>query len=376
VVKTEKKRFKIYLRTREVGMILDESTKIKNPNSQLTKAFFEISPLLKKRIIMTGTPSDNRPYDIWAQIWFLDQGRSLGKNFDKFRASVDLSKELFADLEARSQYSANLEAIWPKLSSFAVRETKDSGIIVLPHKRIESVATEWEQRQHAIYLQVQEEEKAYVIRDGVPTEDRSDEILKRLLRLVQIASNPILVDEGYTSVPGKFPYLYDLITRVAGAGEKCIVWSSFVKNVNWLANELSEFRPCKVHGKMSMDRREDSLDDFMEDADRKVLIATPGAAKEGLTLTVANTVIFFDRSFSLSDYTQAQARIHRISQEKECFVYNLVMTDSIDEYVDLLLESKELAARLAQGDISRPYFDARMRYDFGKVIGQILGMRS
>ena len=96
-------------------------------------------------------------------------------------------------------------------------------------------------------------------------------------------------------------------------------------------------------------------------------MATPGAAKEGLTLTVANHVIFYDRSFSLDDYLQAQDRIHRISQEKPCFVHNLIMEDSVDEWIDVLLHAKEIAAQLAQGDISLDYYKSQMSYDFGEI---------
>ena len=98
------------------------------------------------------------------------------------------------------------------------------------------------------------------------------------------------------------------------------------------------------------------LKTFLHKDNINILIATPASAKEGLTLTVANHAIFYDRSFSLDDYLQAQDRIHRISQKKTCYVYNLIMKDSVDEWVDLLLQSKHLSAQLAQGDITIEYY--------------------
>ena len=77
-------------------------------------------------------------------------------------------------------------------------------------------------------------------------------------------------------------------------------------------------------------------------------MATPAAAKEGLTLTVANHAVFYDRSFSLDDYLQAQDRIHRISQSRPCFITNLTARNTIDEWVDVLLAAKHLAAQLGQ----------------------------
>ncbi len=91
LVVSEKERMRLYLNTRNVGIIIDESAKLKNPDTRLTKTFFELSPLFKKRIIMTGTPVANRPYDIWAQVFFLDQGKSLGSDYKEFVRQTDLS---------------------------------------------------------------------------------------------------------------------------------------------------------------------------------------------------------------------------------------------------------------------------------------------
>ena len=103
-----------------------------------------------------------------------------------------------------------------------------------------------------------------------------------------------------------------------------------------------------------------------------ILIATPGAAKEGLTLTVANHAIFYDRSFSLDDYLQAQDRIHRISQQRPCFVHNLIANHTIDEWVDVLLNAKYLAAQMAQGDVDADKFNESFRNDVAEVLSQVL----
>ena len=83
-LETEKQQFELYLKVRNVGIIIDESAKLKNPNS---------------RIIMTGTPVANRPYDIWAQIYFLDFGESLGADFNEFKKKTDLSNKLSRNTE-------------------------------------------------------------------------------------------------------------------------------------------------------------------------------------------------------------------------------------------------------------------------------------
>jgi SNF2 family DNA or RNA helicase len=374
VIKNEKERMKIFLRAREVGAVLDESAKIKNPDSSVTKAFFEIAPLFKRRIILTGLPVANRPYDIWAQIWFLDQGKSLGHNFVEFKRALDLSNKLSNDREEQQRFEGEMVGTFNKISRFTVRETKKKGVIKLPEKIIERIETDWEDDQWQLYRTIRDEERAIVMRDGLPCEDNSEIILKRLMRLVQVASNPKLVDSSYSGEPGKLETLFQLVENISARNEKCIIWTSFTDNVDWFTRELQSKGACKVHGKMGIEERNRSITKFKEDRKALVLIATPGAAKEGLTLTVANHVIFFDRSFSLDDYLQAQDRIHRISQEKTCYVYNLIMKDSIDEWVDVLLHTKELAAQLTQGDISLSYYRSQISYEFSNILKGILNI--
>src|SRR5262249_16518817 len=100
-IRSERTRFKLFLKTRRVGVIFDEAVKIKNPDSELTKVFFELSPYFFRKVIMTGTPVANRPYDVWALIYFLDQGKSLGNDFATFKAKLNLSNELATDKSAR-----------------------------------------------------------------------------------------------------------------------------------------------------------------------------------------------------------------------------------------------------------------------------------
>jgi len=373
VLKIEQERMALLLKTRAVGVILDESPKIKNPEAALTKAFFGLAPLFKRRIIMTGTPVANRPEDVWSQIWFLDQGVSLGTDFSEFKRALNLSNDLAGDDIAQASFEANLEALFAKISAFSVRENKKSGIISLPEKVIHSVRTSWEQHQFELYRQIRDNLRAVVVKDGLPAEDRAENILKRLLRLVQIASNPRLVDSSYSAEPGKLAPLQDLVAKIHNQKEKCIVWTSFTDNVDWLSRELRPYGACRVHGKIAIAVRNRAIEKFLTAPDKEVLVATPGAAKEGFTFTVANHVIFYDRSFSLDDYLQAQDRIHRISQQRTCVVHNLIMSDSVDEWVDILLYSKQMAAQLAQGDISLEYYKSQMSYEFGDVLRNILG---
>jgi SNF2 family DNA or RNA helicase len=372
VLRSEQRRFALFQKTRKIGVILDESQKIKNPDAELTKTFHRLSAGFVRRIIMTGTPVANRPYDIWAQIKFLDGGESLGPSFTEFRENLDLSNQLVDSLMAQAAFEDRLGSIFEKIKPFTVRETKGTAGIELPEKHIQNVLVPLEEHQRALYEQFRTELSAEVLRGGELVTDDAEEILKRLLRLVQVASNPLLVDESYKGEPGKLSTARNLITRALADGSKAILWTNFVANADWLAKQFSDCGSVVVHGNRRIADRNAALDAFKRDPAVKVLVATPASAKEGLTLTVANHAVFFDRSFSLDDYLQAQDRIHRISQKKECHIWNLVAQDTVDDWVDMLLAAKHLAAQLAQGDINSEEYRQRANYDFGRIVRDIV----
>jgi SNF2 family DNA or RNA helicase len=373
-VKAEERRLALFLKTRRVAVILDEAQKIKNPESDLAKAFHRLAAGFVRRVIMTGTPVANRPFDIWSQIYFLDGGQALGTDFEKFRHDLDLSNDLWADRNRRFEFETELAQLFSKIRPFSVRETKGSAGIDLPEKVIENVVVEPEATQKALYDSFRTELRANVVRDGIIVVDDAEEMLKRLLRLVQVASNPRLVDQSYVQTPGKLPVLRRIVREAVDAGSKIIVWTSFVENADWLRTELKTYNAVVVHGGIGMSDRNAAISDFKKDANCKVLVATPGAAKEGLTLTVANRAVFYDRSFSLDDYLQAQDRIHRISQTQPCRISNIICAGTVDEWVDSLLVAKRLAAQLAQSDIDASEYARLANYDFGKVVRSILGL--
>jgi SNF2 family DNA or RNA helicase len=374
VLRSEAKRFALFLRTRRVAVVLDEAQKIKNPSSTIAKALFSLSPSFARRVIMTGTPVANRPYDLWSLIYFLDHGASLGTDFSAFRAELDLTNDLWRDKERADAFEEQLGMIFDRIRPFSVRETKKTAGISLPTKHFRNVLVELEDRQAEIYTRYRNELSAVVVREGKPLLDDAEEMLKRLLRLVQVASNPRLVDHAYHAIPAKFQLLEQLVAAAVDAGEKIIVWTTFTENVDWLGRALQDFGAVRVHGKRSIAERNAAIKQFKTDPACRVLVATPASAKEGLTLTVANHAVFYDRSFSLDDYLQAQDRIHRISQQKDCFVTNLIGVSTVDEWVDVLLAAKSLAAQLAQGDISRSQYRESVSYSFGEMIRQVLGI--
>lgn len=373
LLKKYKASIKMFCEARSVGILLDESQKIKNPNSSLTQAFLEVAPFFRRRVILTGTPIANRPHDIWSQIYFLDFGKSLGEDFNIFKQNLDLSNKLAENPKKQSSFIESLESIAPALSKFVIRETKKGCSLKLPQKILQKIVCQWEPYQRDMYINIREDFKTYVVQQGNIVEEEAKGILKRILRLQQICSLPNILDENYEQRAGKLDALDDLLEHIFSKNEKVIIWTQFIETANWLASYLKSYGVTKVNGKLAINERNNNLEKFKKNNEIRCLIATYGAAKEGLTLTVANNSIFFDRSLSLDDFIQSQDRIHRISQQKECNLYILEIEDSIEQWVDELLEAKFKSAQLALCDITSECIDSSI-FNFGKTLRNAIGI--
>src|ERR1700740_3030431 len=113
----------------------------------MAEALFQLSRLFERRVIMTGTPVANRPYDLWAQIYFLDQGASLGTDFKSFKERLDLTNDLWENDRRRERFEDELARVFQYISAFSVRETKSTAGIELPEKHIENVSIPLAPRQ-------------------------------------------------------------------------------------------------------------------------------------------------------------------------------------------------------------------------------------
>lgn len=340
-------RIKMFLGLRKFAIILDESQKIKNPNSKISRSVLQLRDLAVKRIIITGTPVANRPEDLWAQFYFLDSGKTLGDNFTEFKNKfkVDLKGE-----QNLGRFECTLSLLRKKIENVSIRRTKD--VLELPGKVYKDEYIElsgiqkdmYDKAKNELFLEIQSI-------DGKIIQEKIENYLVKLLRLTQIASNPALIDSSYKEISTKILKLDGILKSIIEKNEKVIVWTSFRKNIRCLRRRYGGYGALMLFGEMLIDERDKVVEKFLNRPENKVLIANPSVAKEGLTLTSANNVVYLDRSFKLDDYLQSQDRIHRIGQEKKCNIIKLIAKNTIDEYTDEILEKKHLIAQYTLGDI-------------------------
>lgn len=333
------------LRFKPMALVLDESHRIKTPESKVTRALHRLKDEAAKRVIMTGTPVANKPEDLWSQLFFLDDGASLGASFEEFRRTY---------CTASGGY-VRLEGLRDRLASIALRRLKDVAL-ALPTKTVIPITVRLDGRQAELYHRMREDLYVWVkSMTGEEVLAEGENILVRLLRLAQLASNPRLIDASYKETPAKIVALDRLLKELfaRGPAQKTIVWTSFVGNITMLARRYVRYLPVTFHGEMAADERDRAIHAFTADPEVELFIGNPAAGREGLTLTSANVAVYLDRTFNLVDYLQSQDRIHRISQTEPCEIYLLIAEGTVDEFIEFALAQKLRVARYVQSDAGR-----------------------
>ena len=221
--------FRRWLKARAVGVILDESHAIKNPGRVVSILLQNLRTDFARRLIMTGTPVANRPYDMWNQIRFLDGGTAFGMDYDSARKEFDLPKT-----EAETAgFAYRLEQLNARLALFTSRETKASASLDLPSKYIHTWSAHLEPRQALLYADYAAEARVLVTRSDTLTFDDTTPLLKRIARLLECVANPEAIDQSYGEQPGKDPVLLEVLAREVH-GDKAIVWTSYRANAERL----------------------------------------------------------------------------------------------------------------------------------------------
>lgn len=330
------------LRFKRMALVLDESHRIKTPEAKVTQALNRLKGEAAKRVIMTGTPVANKPEDLWSQLYFLDDGTALGGSFEDFRRTY---------CTASGGYIRVAE-LRERLASVSLRRLKEAAL-TLPPKTVVPITVRLTGRQAELYDRMREDLYLWVRSlTGAQVLADAENVLVRLLRLAQIASNPALIDASYKGTPAKIAALDELLGDVfaRGSEQKVIVWTSFVENVTTLAARYARYRPVTFYGEMVAEERERAILEFTTRPTVRLFIGNPGAGREGLTLTSANVAVYLDRTFNLVDYLQSQDRIHRISQTQACEIYLLIAEQTVDEFIEFALAQKLRLARYLQRD--------------------------
>lgn len=357
--------WKAFLDSRRCKYVLDESPRIKTPGSKRSKRIAGSSKAADYREILTGTIVDDKPFDVYNQIRFLDaqawhqigcQDYSAFKNtFGVWkRQSVSDGKGGFREFPMLVEYR-NMELLQQVVAQYGSRLRKED-VLDLPPKLYSTRYFDMTPAQWRAYKELQTDFYTFLDSGDMVS---ADLVITRLLRLQQVTSGYLPGDpEGETLVPicDPNPRIKLLIECIEDAGHQVIVWAKYRQDISTILAALQDAKISAVRydGQCNETEMAQAVDSF-KDGDVQVFVANPAKGSEGITLTCAKTMVYFNNSYRLSQRTQSEDRFHRIGQDSPVHIIDLAAVDTVDTAIIEALRKKHEMAAFIQGDEIRDW---------------------
>ncbi|MCB9586923.1 MAG: DEAD/DEAH box helicase [Polyangiaceae bacterium] len=329
-------------------VILDEAQAIKNPRSQIARTVRRLNS--RHRMCLTGTPVENNLEELWSLFDFLMPGL-LGEAA-RFRAAFRIPIE-------REGNDARLEALRRRVSPFILRRLKESVATELPPKTelVRPVEIHGDQRElyEAIRVAAHDDVRKAIRKKGFAASTVA--ILDALMQLRQVCCDPRLVHvAGASECQGnaKFEMFFELLTTHLEQGRRVLVFSQFTRMLALISQELGKRNTGHVVLTGGTADRQGLVDRF-EAGEVDVFLISLKAGGTGLNLTSADTVIHYDPWWNAAAQAQATDRAYRIGQKRPVFVYNLIVSGSVEErMLHLQRRKRHLADTLLGGGSAAP----------------------
>ncbi len=330
-------------------IILDEAQNIKNPVTKQARAIRKLQG--QRRVVLTGTPIENRLSELWSLISFLNPGY-LG-SLEGFRRSFTVPIERFQDEQAS-------ERLRRLVRPFILRRVKTDPLVIqdLPEKFEHKVYCNLTREQVTLYEAVvraaMDELHDPALANG--SMKRRGQVLAMLTRLKQICDHPALyLGDGSAlgARSGKLNRLLEMLDEVLATNERALVFTQYAQMGQLLQRYMTEFFHREVlflHGGTPQPQREKMILRFQEAEDAPgIFVLSLKAGGTGLNLMRANHVFHFDRWWNPAVENQATDRAFRIGQEKDVQVHKLVALGTLEDRIDQLIESKRALAESVVG---------------------------
>jgi hypothetical protein len=321
--------------------VLDEGQFIKNPDAKVTHASFSIRA--GHRLVLTGTPLENRQLDLWSIFRYLLPGL-LGTR-QAFEAVLGADR------------TSTLARLRQQLAPFILRRTKDEVAQELPPKVEMDLLCPLTELQRTEYARICSEGLARLGDDvGAAMRERSFGFLALLTRLRQACCDPDLLPwlKAPVTESGKLNLLVEKLAEVVSSGHKAVVFSQFVMLLNRVREAFAANFPdlprFELTG-MTLDRQK-PVQAFQNTPGAAVMLVSLKAAGTGITLHAADYVFLLDPWWNPAVEMQAVDRVHRIGQTNTVFVYRMVTAGTIEERIQALKADKRMLFDRVVGDMS------------------------
>ena len=328
---------------------VDESTTIKNLKAKRTQSAISIGQRSVARRIMTGSVVDNRPLDAYAQFDFLSHGCLGYTSFYAFRSAYAELVDINVGGRPRPvkvvKGYKNIRDLKNRISKYAFIVKKED-CLDLPPKVYQQYTIELTPEQKKLYDDLKKKSMTEIKEQEVTVAI----VLTKLMRLHQLVCGHLKDDAGSIhEVPtNKLTALMDILDEVDG---QVIIWANYREDIKLiektLKKEYGENSVLTYYGETNDTERQKAKDVFRKGDDTqgvRFLVGNPQTGGYGITLTGANTVIYYSNSFDAEKRNQSEDRAHRIGQTEKVTYVDIVCKETIDEKIlEALKNKKDLA---------------------------------
>ena len=332
---------KKFLFSHRALMAVDESTTIKNPDAKRTKSICDLGLASRYNRILTGSPVTKSPLDLFKQCEFL-QPELLGfSSYYAFRSRFAKLKTMNyggKSFQLVTGYK-NLDELAEIIKPFSERILKKECLDLPPKtyiKRTIQLSTE----QQKLYTQM----KRMAIAELHGKTMTTATALVQLMRLQQITCGHFKADDGSVKQikNNRIAELLSVLDEVEG---KAIIWCHWRHDIqNVVAAITKEYGPRSVvtyYGDTTSEQRQKAIKEIQnKNGEVRFLVGTPQTGGYGITLTEANTMIYFSNGYDLEKRTQSEARIDRIGQTRSMTYVDIIAEKTVDEKIVKALRKK------------------------------------
>ncbi len=320
-------------------VVLDESQNIKNSDSLNFRSAIQLQS--NHRLVLTGTPIENSLKDLWAQFHFIQP--------DLLGAESAFQKQFIIPIR---QGNARVETQLQQLiAPFILRRSKKEVAPELPELTEETIYCDMTGEQNTCYEQEKNSLRNILLQHTQSTDRlHSFSVLNGILRLRQLSCHPQLIFPDYTGTSGKATQIIETFDTLQSEGHKVLIFSSFVKHLELLAEAFRErgWKYALLTGSTS--NRSSEIAHFTDQKDVQAFLISLKAGGVGLNLTQADYVFIIDPWWNPAAESQAIARAHRIGQDKQVIAYRFITQNSIEEKILHLQDEKRRLAETFVAD--------------------------
>ena len=329
-----------FMNSHKTLMAIDESTTIKTPTAKRTKNIIRLGAMAKYRRIMTGSPVTKNPLDLYTQCEFLDPYLLDFASYYAFRNRYAIMKTM--NVRGRSiqivHKFQNLNELSDLVKKFSYRVLKEDCLDLPPKNFIKRHIT-LTPDQFKVYQQMKKE--AISTLNGKVSSTMT--VLTQLMRLHQITCGHFTADDGTTQLlpNNRVTELMNILEETEG---KAIIWANYQRDITQIIEHITkQYGPGSVvdyYGLTPQDERQDNIRKFQNGDECRFLVGTPQTGGYGITLTKANTVIYYSNGYDLEKRLQSEDRAHRIGQKKNVTYIDIICEDTVDEKIVKALRDK------------------------------------